>query len=392
MSKRVAFVSPFFGPLASGGAEAECRRTAIELARAGCEVDVLTTCLRDLQHGIQVNAFAEGIETDNGVTVRRFRVASATLDHFVALNARILAGETLTRDEETAFMAHHVSSEGLLRYLAEHHTRYTHVCFIPYLFGTSVLGWRICPDKAILIPCLHDEGYARMQLVREMFEGVRRVVFHVPSEAALARERIGSTLAEASVIGEGVGTDLPGEATRFREKTGIKGPFVLCAGRKSEEKNTPLLIRHFADFLAARPDDAKLVLIGPGHVPIPDGLADRVIDLGYVNVETKYDAMAAATVFCQPSVNESFSIVLMESWDHATPALVHANCAVTREHVVRANAGLYFDGAAAFTATLSRLLNDSELRSRMGEAGRDYVRANYAWPTITQRYIDEVLV
>ena len=34
--------------------------------------------------------------------------------------------------------------------------------------------------------------------------------------------------------------------------------------------------------------------------------------------------MAGALAFCHPSVNESFGIVLLESWLARTPALVHA--------------------------------------------------------------------
>lgn len=386
MSARLAFVSPFFGAQAGGGAEAECRRTARELQRAGCSVEILSTCLYDLQHGLQVNAFAEGCQIEDGLTVRRFRVPPSRLDRFLELNARLLRGETLSREEENAFMAQHVTSPGLLRYLEREASRFDQVIFIPYLFGTSVFGWQLCAERAALIPCLHDEAYARMQLVGELFGGVQQVFFHVPSEAKLAASLYGDTMARATIVGEGVSTELPGDAKRFASKTGIDSPFVLCAGRKSGEKNTPLLIRHFERYLEAEGGDAKLVFIGPGH--IETSRPDAIIDLGFVDAETKYDAMAAAHVLCQPSVNESFSLVLMEAWDLGTAALVHADCAVTREHVTRCGGGLYFDDEAAFAATLGRLLDDEPLRTTLGARGQNYVRENFAWPIVTQAYLD----
>jgi glycosyltransferase involved in cell wall biosynthesis len=114
--------------------------------------------------------------------------------------------------------------------------------------------------------------------------------------------------------------------------------------------------------------------------------APNMRDLGFVSVQDKRDAMAAAAVFCQPSVNESFSIVLMESWLTGTPALVHGACAVTVEHCRRSNGGLYCVNSAEFAATLDYLAAHPQTAQRMGELGRDYVLANYTWPTIVDRY------
>jgi glycosyltransferase involved in cell wall biosynthesis len=87
-----------------------------------------------------------------------------------------------------------------------------------------------------------------------------------------------------------------------------------------------------------------------------------------------------------PSLNESFSIVLMESWLAGTPSLVHGRCAVTLEHSRRGNGGLYFTNYDEFTATLTYLLDHPAVADQLGRQGRRYALRNYAWDVIVPRY------
>jgi glycosyltransferase involved in cell wall biosynthesis len=98
------------------------------------------------------------------------------------------------------------------------------------------------------------------------------------------------------------------------------------------------------------------------------------------------DAYAAARLLCQPSVNESFSIVVMEAWLAGVPVLVHADCEVTRYHAAQSNGGLDFRNYAEFEAVLDLLAGRSELGARMGANGRAYVLEEYAWPTVLRRF------
>lgn len=386
---KVAFVAPFYGAGAAGGAEAECRQTAIRLRRSGVDTEVHTTCLRDLHHGWNTDYHRRGESIEDGVPVHRYRSERVDRRAFAGLNARLLAGETLSADDEQRFMAQHAGSTELLRGLAARVGEYDWVCFIPYLFGTTGFGTMLCPDKAVLIPCLHDEGYAKMDFCRSLFARVARVVFHTRAEQELARRLYGDTIRDGILIGEGVDTEFTPDADRFRRRYGIGGPFVLYVGRKAREKNTDVLVRCFAAYSAGRPD-VQLVLIGPGSCSIPASAGDRIVDLGFVPEQDKHDAHAAASVLCQPSVNESFSIVMMESWVCGVPCLVHEDCAVTRRHVVESGGGLYFRTAQEFGASVSFLLDETATAGRMGQAGRDYVMRNFAWDKIMRRYRDDV--
>ncbi len=387
---KIAFVAPFYGARASGGAESECRQTALRLAQQGVEVDILTTCLLDLVHGSMVNAYPQGVSHDDGVVVRRFRADVFEPGPFCELNQRLIDGETLSADEERFFMARNVNSFELYRYIAAHSSEYDWICFIPYLFGTSCYGSQICSEKSILIPCLHDEGYTRMQLIRDMFARVARVAFHTPAEMRIAETLFGpATHAnQRMLIGEGVDFDFESNAERFRKRFAISEPFLMYAGRKDSTKNVDTLIHFFSAYKRANQNDLKLVLIGPREAAIPSDMSSWIVDFGFLADQDKKDAYSAALALCQPSLNESFSIVMMEAWGCGTPCLVHGGCEVTREHVTRSNGGLYFENFPEFVGTLDYMLAHPDECKAMGAQGRTYVNENFDWPVITSRYIE----
>jgi glycosyltransferase involved in cell wall biosynthesis len=144
------------------------------------------------------------------------------------------------------------------------------------------------------------------------------------------------------------------------------------------------LLKHWRQYIRAQPSDLQLLLIGPGEVA---NLPPQTHDLGFVSPQDKYDAMAAATLFVQPSPNESFSLVLMESWLAGTPALVNGKTEVLREHCVRSNGGLWWENGAEFRATLNYLLANPDQAAQMAAHGRHYVLENYRWETIIEKYV-----
>ena len=116
-------------------------------------------------------------------------------------------------------------------------------------------------------------------------------------------------------------------------------------------------------------------------------MGKEIIDLGYVPIQDKYDAYGAAAVFCQPSKNESFSIVIMESWLCERPVLVCEDCAVTKNFVKETNGGLYFKNYFDFEGALRYLLEHEEIAAAMGRNGRAYVKENFAWDVVVDKYM-----
>ncbi|HEV8308738.1 MAG TPA: glycosyltransferase family 4 protein [Methylomirabilota bacterium] len=382
---KVAFVVPRYGDGIVGGAETLTRGLAEHLAATGAAVEVLTTCARD--HLTWKNAVRPGARAERGVTVRRFRVKPRNERRFDWLQRRILTGHRLSPEDERRWAEESVSSPDLFAHLVRHRADHNVVCFAPYLFGTTLRGVPLVPERAVLIPCLHDEPFAHLGIVRASFETCRGFIFNSPPEAELARRLYGVQDRPAGVVGLGFDPLPPVDAQaidRFRRRHGLAGPVVLYLGRKETGKNVGLLIEYVRRYREAHRREVTLVLAGEGPVTASPGDAG-VRDLGYLDRQEKTVAYAAATVVCQPSLNESFSIVLMEAWLAGRPVLVHSACPVTTYHLYRADGGLVFGDFYEFAEALTLLLDDEALRGKLGAQGRAYVEAEYAWPEVTAR-------
>lgn len=387
----VTFVVPWYGPDVPGGAEAETRRTAQQLQDAGLTVEVLTTCTRDVYADWGRNYHSPGITTIDGITVRRFPVEPRDRIRFDEINIRLMHGLPIARSDERVFMEQMIRSPELLAFIAANCDDRLFI-FSPYLFSTTYYGAQICPERSIIIPCLHDESYAHLDIYQDVLPAARSLAFYASAEKKLADRLFPPSDGQIrTVLGAGVDVDAAdgADGERFRRTFGLDGPFVLYAGRREAGKNTPLLLEYWSRFRrqegAGR--DIKLVLIGPGEIQVPDAVATSILDLGFVSSRDKQDAFAAADLFVMPSVHESFSISVMESWLAETPVLVHGACAVTREHCIESNGGLYFDNYDEFAATLLYMLDHPDEAAQMGRQGRQHVLATYDWDAVIPRYL-----
>ncbi|MBW1711831.1 MAG: glycosyltransferase family 4 protein, partial [Deltaproteobacteria bacterium] len=384
---KAAFVIPWYGQDIPGGAEAECRRTAENLAVRGVEVEVLTTCLHSQAASWDKNFHRPGETMEAGVAVRRFPIEARNGPLFDDLNLRLMEGRSLTPWQQKAFLANMVNSRALYQHVAK--SRDCLFLPLPYLFSTTWQTARLAPERTVPIACLHDEGYAYLDPIRRAFLGCRAVIFHTRSELELARDIWGLNRDQALLLGEGVDTDIVGDSPRFRAKYGLDEPFILYAGRRDPTKNTPLLLDFFARYKQAKANSRlKLVLIGSQPFEKPPSLTEEVVDLAFLNPQDKADAFAAADIFCQPSIHESFSLVIMEAWLNSTPVLVHGRCPATREHVERSGGGQLFNDIDDFIRAVDRLLDDKASAKRMAQAGREYVLANFNWDLICERYMN----
>ena len=384
---KLTFVIPWYGTDVTGGAETEVRKTAEALQRlAGVEVEVLTTCVHDFHSDWSTNTRPAGIEWVNDIPVWRFPVHSRDTKAFDAVNFRLMHRLPITAEDEAIFMREMIHSPDLYAFI-RHHGADRVFLFIPYMFGTTYAGTAIHPDQSILIPCLHDESYAYMACYRDMFQRVKGVALHTRAELALAQRLYAMRPDAPALVYEGIDTDFTTNAERFSARYGLKD-FLLYVGRKESGKNVPLLIEYFAQYKRHYGGDLKLVLVGKGTVEIPSDRRQDILDLGFLSEQDKLDAYAAALALCQPSLNESFSIVMMEAWVASTPALVHADCTVTREHCLEANGGLWFADAAEFAEVVQRLQHDRGLRRILGSQGRQYVLRHFSWEAVVHNYLE----
>ncbi len=385
--RKIGFVIPWYGEDIPGGAEMELREVATHLQRAGMDVEILTTCVREFSADWNENYYSAGTAVVEDIAVRRFPVRRRDTAAFDRVNRRLMEGQHLSLQEEKTFVEEMVNSPQLYEYLKDASNDYALYVFIPYMFGTTYYGMQACPEKSVLIPCFHDEAYLYLRLFRQAYIQARGIIYNAMPEMELANKVYDFTTTEQICMGIGMDTNICADADAFRKAYRIQKPFLLYAGRKDAGKNVHTLLRYFAEYKQRHGDsDLQLVLIGGGSIEIPASVRDDVYDLGFVSRQDKYDAMAAAELLCQPSHNESFSLVIMESWLCGRPVLVHSQCAVTRDFARRANGGLYFRNYFEFEGCVQYILTHPEQARTMGQNGGAFVRENFDWDVIVEKY------
>lgn len=386
----ITIVSPWFGTDTVGGAETQARQLAQAIQGRGVTVEVWTTTGRD-SFTPPTPYYPEGADSLDGIPIRRFPLTPPANDPYVpfvvAQRKNLLPLIPNFPDYERRLLASLVSSDALLEAIATEQAG-RQFLFIPYPFPTSFWGTLLAGERANLLPCLHDEPYARYSTYRWMFQQARRVLSNSSAERDLARWLYDLADEQVVVAGEGIDLTPHGDGAAFRQRHQLDGPLLLYVGRRDESKNVPLLLSYIREYWARRGPSFTLMLIGRDELDLPPSLEEVVLDLGYCDVSEKHDAYAAADIFINPSTYESFSIVLMEAWLQETAALVHADCVVTREAAETSHGGLAFRDFGEFAAALDLLLADAPLRQLLGRNGRAYVLDTCRWEVVAQRTID----
>jgi len=389
--RRFAFVVPRFGK-ETGGAETLCREIAIRLCKRGDKVDILTTCAKDNRSW--ENALPEGEEIDNQLVVKRFKVDDRNLEVWIPHQISIHEGINPGINAQLDWLTHSVNSTGLYSNIKQNADRYDAIFFAPYLFGTTFWGSLIRPDKSVLIPCLHDENYSYLESIAAMFKTVKGCMFNAIPEMNFARSLYGQIPGGEVGMGfESFSDEYIAELVPYFEKN-LR--YILYVGRKETGKNAHKLID---DFIYSKdngkiPEDIKLVISGGGSfsdLHRPSALKrNDIIDQGFVSELDKHRIIKHSQFLCQPSKNESFSIVIMEAWLLNTPVLVDSGCAVTRAHVIESNGGLYYESAQEFSLVSAKLINNKDLRVTLANLGNAYVKNKYSWSAVLDRF-DSVL-
>jgi len=385
---KVAFVVPWYGEKITGGAETACRDIISHLLLANLVIEVLTTCVKEFASDWNENYYKEGLSYADNLPIRRFKVRKRDTGSFDKVNYKLINNMYIDESEEKVFFQEMINSPALYDYIRDNSEKYEAFIYIPYMFGTTYFGIKACPEKSILIPCLHEESYAHLSKIKEIFEISNKIIFLAQAEKELAESLYNIKETKREVIGTGVDTEAFGRGDAFQEKYHINSAFLLYAGRKDVGKNVEVLIDYFQKYITRNTCQLKLVLIGGGKIDIATSYKDRIIDLGFISNEDKYDAYSAALALCQPSPHESFSIVIMESWVCGTPVLVNEKCEVTKRFCQISNGGLYYKGYLEFEGSVNYYLTNVVITKKIGNQGKKFVTNNYNWSVVTEKYVD----
>ncbi|MFI8106666.1 glycosyltransferase [Streptomyces sp. NPDC086023] len=251
---------------------------------------------------------------------------------------------------------------------------------LTYHAGTMVKGDRL---RDRLLGC-----YERYALPR-VFDRARALV--AVSPASLASGRPG-----AVEISPGVDVEqfTPGPKPSTRPPTIV---YVGRLDRASPWKGIDVLLHAFA-LLAPQAPEATLRLIGGGdaaadHAALAEhlGITNRVEFTGPLTGPALVTEMRNAAVLVLPSLTaaESFGMVLVEAMACATPVI--GSDAGGIPYVIQHDVtGLIVPRAdpKALAAACTRVLHDGDLADRLGTTGRQHAEQRFAWPALTDRYLD----
>lgn len=109
----------------------------------------------------------------------RFKVRKRNVHAFDEVNLKLMNGDMpLTAKEEETFVREMINSPDLYQYIREHKDEYAAFVFIPYMFGTTYYGVQECYEKAVMIPCFHEESYVYLKNFHDVFSRVAGMMFN----------------------------------------------------------------------------------------------------------------------------------------------------------------------------------------------------------------------
>jgi glycosyltransferase involved in cell wall biosynthesis len=275
--------------------------------------------------------------------------------------------------------------------------------------ATWFLGRAVRRLNAPRVPVLHTQhgnlsaeqpGWWPALKARLFIRGAARAVDRfccVSAEIASAVTRWQTVpRAKIEVVPNGIPTDrlcdLPPPEV-VRRSLGIPATAVVIGtvGRLAEIKRQDVLVRAIGR-LRERSPDVRLLLVGDGperlRLEALAGelkLSDRVHLAGYQPCPEQF--LRIMDVFCLPSRSEGFPISLLEAWLAGVPAVCTAVGGIPDVVTDGESALLVPPGDdAALVEALSRLLDDRDLRDRLGRAGQRVVRERYSLERVTSEY------
>jgi len=377
----IAFVVQRYGFEVSGGAELNCRQV-VERLPPEFQVEVLTTCAQD--YVTWENVYPPGLDTVNGILVRRFPTNRTREANFGARSAWLYSHPHTLQDELDWLHAQGPVVPELLHYITEHRSDYDAFVFFTYIYYPTARGLRLVADRALLVPTVHDEPAVYLDMYKSLFHAPRALIYNTVEEKALLEELFGVEYIPNEVVGVGITVPDHLDAESFRRRYDITAPYVVYAGRVSVSKNCQVLLDYFVRYKATHPGPLTLVLVGHVEISIPK--RPDIVALGFVSDEDKFNALAGAELFLLPSKFESLSIAFLESLAVGTPVLCEGTSAVLRGHCLRSNAALYYLNYPEFEASLELLLGNPRLRHLLGQKGKQYVQRTYTWDRVIQKY------
>lgn len=248
-----------------------------------------------------------------------------------------------------------------------------HAFVCDQLAWAAVAAARSVRLPVVVTPFAHPGQWGEDPASAHAYRAADRVVALLDDDAATYR-RLGVEESAIRIIPVCSPGAAAGVGQRIRDRHAITGPLVVFLGSRRGYKGHDILAAAIPIVARAR-DDVTFAFVGPGEsMAVAD--VKRVIDVGRVSDEEKYDWLAAADLLCLPSLGEIFPVAILEAWSVGTPALV-SDIPPLIELVNKAGGG---QAAArtpeAMASAIVSLLANPATPGAMGERGRRWWHAH----------------
>lgn len=380
---KVAFIVQRCGVEVNGGAETHCLLVSERMSKYW-DVEILTTCALD--YVTWENYYPPGVTEVAGVKVRRFPVAQPRdVDKFSQLSESISSclQKTSLAEQEAWMQAQGPWSPELINYVKLHQYKYDAFIFFTYLYATTYFVLPLVANKAYLAPLAHNEWTIYMRIWDAFFTQPVSFIFNTIEEKKLLQTRFPHALLAGSIAGVAIEPPQICSADNFRQEYGIDEPFLLYVGRIDPSKGCQELFDYFIELRSRETTPRKLILLGKPTMAIPTHI--DIIALGFVDEQTKWNAIAACDILVMPSPYESLSMVLLEAWAIGKPVLVNGLCEVLQGQCRRSHGGLWYCNRDEFQVALE--IMDEGVKKQLGLQGKTFVEANYVWLKIEKDYL-----
>lgn len=367
---RVLNVNVVLDPVFGGGTAERTYQMSKALARAGIDCVILTS---DVGLSDERVASLEGVKVIAlHCLVKRFFIMRFSWTELKELVA-------------SADVVHLMGHWRMLNFL---------VYFLARRVGTPYV---ICPAGELSL-------FGRSRWIKKLFNVAvgNRLVREASGYIAVTPDEIpvyesyGINAESVTVIPNGINEAdfLYSDDAAFSQKIGLGDkPFILFMGRLNPIKGPDLLLEAFfavADHFPAY----HLVFAGPDggllndllHMTKARGMGNRVHFIGYVAGNDKANAYREAEFLVIPSRQEAMSIVVLEAGVSGTPVLLTDRCGFNEVDTV--GGGRVVQATVSELATgLADMMNKQANLVEMGNRLKCFVKDNYTWELICQRYL-----
>ena len=377
-------MSPRYGAEVVGGSERLARMIALSLVAAGWQVEVLTTCARDI--ATWRNLDPPGVAVDEGVTVRRFPVRAARRPQmFHQFSRAFFRLPPALRPEGMWVAAQGPWSPGLIGAVRQADPGVP-TLVLPYLYHPTLRGLPAFPGPRLLNPAAHDELPLRLRAVGAAVAAADAFWYGTDEERELLERVHPAAAAKPSAVGT-VGIVAPPaeevDPARFRARLGAgEAPYLLYGGRVSAGKGMEDLLEGVRLLRRDRPD-ALLVLTGEAGTVVTG--SPGVVPVGRLDEAARWDALAGASAVVVPSFHESLSLLALEAWAVGRPVLANAESPVLLGQLLRSGGGIGYRGPAELAQAAADLLSDTAVAASLGRAGKRFVELTYRWELVHAR-------